>query len=306
MDAARKIRSLPRMDPHATPLSLVKAWTAAKQRLQAAGVDGPVIDARLLLEAAADASRTDIITDPHRLLTAQQSDRLEDYLTRRENREPVSHILGRKGFWKIMLRVTPDVLTPRPDTESILDVVLAAFPEERRFSVLDLGVGSGAILLAILAERPLASGLGVDVSEEALAVARDNAASLGLENRTALLRTDWTAGLADDSFDLVVSNPPYIRTGDIDALHPEVSVHEPRLALDGGADGLDHYRALAPEVLRVLRGGGQFAVEIGADQKIAVEALFRAAGALEVATTKDLALHDRVVAGFKKPLGKNR
>ena len=304
MDAGAKIRSLPAMDPPAITLSLVKAWTAAKQRLQAAGVDGPVIDARLLLEAAADASRTDIITDPHRLLTPEQSERLEDYLSRRENREPVSHILGRKGFWKIMLRVTPDVLTPRPDTESILDVVLAAFPEERRFSVLDLGVGSGAILLAILAERPLARGLGVDVSEEA--VAPDNPASLGLDSRTALLRTDWTAGLADDSFDLVVSNPPYIPTGDIDALHPEVSVHEPRLALDGGADGLDHYRALAPEILRVLRGGGQFAVEIGADQKIAVEALFRAAGAVDVVTTKDLALHDRVVAGFKKPLGKSR
>lgn len=286
-----------------TPLSLVKAWSSARQRLEAAGVDGPVIDARLLLEAAADATRTDIIADPHRLLTEAQAATLEDYLTRREAREPVSHILGRKGFWKIMLRVTPDVLTPRPDTESILDVVLASFAEGRRFSVLDLGVGSGAILLAILAERPLARGLGVDVSEEALAVARDNAASLGLEPRTALLRGDWTWGLADGSFDLVVSNPPYIPTADIDGLHPEVSVHEPRLALDGGADGLDAYRQLAPEILRVLRPGGQFAVEIGLGQKAAVEALFRAAGAVEVKTTRDLSDHDRVVAGFKKPLG---
>ncbi|HWA62746.1 MAG TPA: peptide chain release factor N(5)-glutamine methyltransferase [Caulobacteraceae bacterium] len=285
-------------------MTLVKAWSAARQRLEAAGVDGPVIDARLLLEAAAGATRTDIITDPHRELTAEQAGVLEDFLARRERREPVSHILGRKGFWKIMLRVTPDVLTPRPDTETILDVVLKEVGEHQRFNLLDLGVGSGAILLAILAERPLGRGLGVDVSDEALAVARENAANLGLEARTALLHGDWTAGLADESFDVVVSNPPYIPSGDIAGLEPEVSRHEPRLALDGGPDGLEAYRILAPEVLRVLRPGGLFAVEIGADQKAAVEALFRAAGAEAVHTVQDLGARDRVVAGRKKALGK--
>ncbi|HZZ35095.1 MAG TPA: peptide chain release factor N(5)-glutamine methyltransferase [Caulobacteraceae bacterium] len=283
--------------------TLVSAWTAAKERLQAAGVDGPVIDARLLVEAAADASRLDIISDPHRALTGEQAARLEDFLARRERREPISHILGRKGFWKVMLRVTPDVLTPRPDTETILDVVLPLFPENRRFTVLDLGIGSGALLLAILAERPAARGLGVDVSEEALAVARENASSLGLTARVALLRSDWTAILGDESFDLVVSNPPYIATGEIASLAPEVRDHEPRLALDGGADGLDAFRALAPQILRVLRPGGVFAVEIGATQSQAVEELFRAAGAQEVRTRKDLANRDRVVAGTKKALG---
>jgi release factor glutamine methyltransferase len=283
--------------------TLVSAWTAAKERLQAAGVDGPVIDARLLVEAAADASRLDIISDPHRALTDAQAARLEDFLARRERREPISHILGRKGFWKVMLRVTPDVLTPRPDTETILDVVLPLFPANRRFTVLDLGIGSGAILLAILAERPAARGLGVDVSEEALAVARENAASLGLTPRVALLRSDWTAILGDETFDLVVSNPPYIATGEIAGLAPEVRDHEPRLALDGGADGLDAFRALAPQILRVLRPGGVFAVEIGPTQSAAVEGLFRAAGAQEVTTRKDLANRDRVVAGTKKALG---
>ena len=283
--------------------TLVSAWTRAKERLAAAGVEGPVIDARLLVEAAADASRADIIADPQRALTAEQARALEEYLARRERREPISHILGVKGFWKIMLRVTPDVLTPRSDSETILDVVLPKFAAERRFSVLDLGVGSGAILLAILAERPHAIGLGVDVSEAALAVARDNAARLGLADRVALLRGDWTSGLAAQSFDLAISNPPYVATGDLACLEPEVRDHEPRLALDGGADGLTAYRALAPQMLRVLRPGGDFAVEIGVGQSAAVEDLFRDAGAQDVRTAPDLTGRDRVVHGAKKALG---
>ncbi|MFZ5720729.1 MAG: peptide chain release factor N(5)-glutamine methyltransferase [Pseudomonadota bacterium] len=283
-------------------LNLVQAWKQAKTRLEAAGLAGPVIDARLLVEAAADATRTDIVTDPYRALTPEQEARLAEYLSRRERREPVSHILGRKGFWKIMLKVTPDVLTPRPDTETVVEYVLRDFPEQAPWTVLDLGVGSGAILLAILAERPAARGLGVDVSEEALAVARDNAASLGLAGRTALLRGDWTAGLEPDSFDVVVSNPPYIASDVIGSLEPEVRDHEPRVALEGGADGLDHYRILAPEILRVLKPGGRFVVEIGFDQKAAVEALFREAGAVFVRTIRDLGDRDRVVVGEKKAL----
>jgi release factor glutamine methyltransferase len=280
-------------------LTLVKAWTAARDRLKAVGIDSPVIDARLLVEAACDATRADIITDPYRELTAEQQALLDDYVERRAHREPVSHILGRKGFWKIMLSVNPAVLTPRPESEVIVDFALRAFPEAMAFNALDLGIGSGAILLAILAERPAAKGLGVDISEDALAVARDNAASLGLAGRLALLRGDWTTGLADDGFDLVVSNPPYIATEVIQTLDPEVRDHDPRLALDGGADGLDHYRVLAPVILRVLKPAGVFFVEIGYDQKEAVEALFNAAGAQGVTTVKDLSDHYRVVTGTK-------
>lgn len=283
-------------------LTLVKAWTAAKERLKDAGIDQPAIDARLMLEVAADVTRTEIVTDPYRMLTAEQWATLDDYLTRRARREPVSHIIGRKGFWKILLQVNKNVLTPRPETEVIVDEVLKAFPESMSFNMLDLGVGSGTILLAILAERPAAKGLGVDVSEEALAVARENAASLDLNNRTALLRGDWTTGLGDEGFDLVVSNPPYIASHIIETLEPEVRDHEPRLALDGGPDGLDAYRHLAPEILRVLKPGGMFAVEIGYDQSADVEALFRQAGASNVRTIKDLSTHDRVVTGVKNPL----
>jgi release factor glutamine methyltransferase len=284
-------------------LTLVSAWTAGKRRLAAAGVDSPATDARLLVEAAASATRVDIITDPYRPLTPTQSDDFERLVARREAREPLSHILGLKGFWKIMLRVTSDVLTPRPETETILDVVLAAFPPTMAFRLLDLGVGSGAILLAILAERPAATGVGVDVSEAALAVARENAAVLDLAARAALLRGDWTTGLAEEGFDVVVSNPPYIASGDIAGLSPEVRDHEPRLALDGGADGLDAYRRLSQDIPRVLKSGGLFAVEIGLDQGPAVAALFSRGDFDDVRVVRDLGNRDRVVTGVKKTFG---
>ena len=283
--------------------TLVQAWTGARDRLKAAGVDMPVIDARLLLEAAAGATRADLLNDPQRELTAEQADALDGYLGRREQREPIAHILGRKGFWSVMLNVGPQVLTPRPDTELVVIAALDRIDPAAPARVLDLGTGSGAILLAVLAERPAARGLGVDISEEALAVARENAANLGLASRTALLRGDWTAGLEDASFDLVVSNPPYIRSGEIPTLDPEVRQYEPLEALDGGPDGLDAYRRLAPEILRVLKPGGSFVVEIGHDQGMDVTGLFEAAGAAEIQLRQDLGARDRVVAGRKKLLG---
>ncbi len=283
--------------------SLVKSWTAARDRLKAAGVDTPVMDARILVEAAAGATRADLLNDPHRPLSPAQAETLESHLARRERREPVAHILGCKGFWSIMLNVGPAVLTPRPDTELVVTAALERLDPQARARVLDLGIGSGAILLAVLAERPAAAGLGVDISEEALAVARDNAANLGLAPRVALLRGDWTSGLEDSGFDLVLSNPPYIPSAEIETLEPEVRSYEPRAALDGGPDGLDAYRRLAPEILRVLKPGSGFIVEIGLGQSGEVTALFAAAGAEDLEVRKDLAGHDRIVAGRKKPLG---
>ena len=284
--------------------TLLESWTAARDRLRAAGIDSPVLDARMLLEAAdRRGAGGHPVRSPPAADAGPGRGAGRPASHRRERREPISHILGRRGFWSIMLKVTPHVLAPRPETELLVETALAAFPEQAPFSVLDLGVGSGAVLLAVLAERPGAQGLGVDVSEEALAVARENAANLGLAERCALLRGDWTAGLDEEGFDLVLSNPPYIPTGDIAGLEPEVREHEPRLALDGGADGLDAYRRLAPEILRVLKPGGLFAVEVGAGQCEAVVALFQAAGAVDLRTLKDLSGVDRVAVGSKKPLG---
>ncbi|WP_426029138.1 peptide chain release factor N(5)-glutamine methyltransferase [Brevundimonas sp. TWP2-3-4b2] len=281
--------------------TLVAAWKAATATLKAGRIDSPSIDARLLLEVATGASRTDILTDPYRILTDDQQVQLDGFVARRLRREPVSRILGKKGFWKIMLNVTPDVLSPRPDTEAILDVVMLAYPPHKVFEMIDLGTGSGAILLATLAERAGARGVGTDISFEALAVAKENATNLELDNRATFLRTEWAAGFGDHSFDLVVSNPPYIPSGDIPGLDPEVREHDPHLALDGGPDGLTAYRELAPEIRRILRPDGIFAVEIGWDQGPQVKALFEAAGFEGVIVVKDLSDRDRVVTNGPDP-----
>ncbi|MGQ3041030.1 MAG: peptide chain release factor N(5)-glutamine methyltransferase [Brevundimonas sp.] len=287
-------------DAPATP-TLLTAWKAATARLKEGRIDSPSIDSRLLLEVAANCSRTDILTDPYRAMTPDQLSTLDAYVDRRLKREPVSRILGRKGFWKIMLNVTPDVLSPRPDTEAILDVVMLAFAPHESFTMIDLGTGSGAILLATLAERAAAKGVGTDISTEALAVARENAANLDLDNRCDFIRTEWATGFGDQSFDLVVSNPPYIPSDDIPGLDPEVRDHDPLLALDGGPDGLVAYRELAPEIMRILKPGGTFAVEIGWDQGPQVKSLFEQAGFANVIVVKDLSDRDRVVTNGPDP-----
>jgi len=284
-----------------TGATLLTTWKDAQARLKAAGIDSPSIDARILLEAATGAGRVDILNDPYRAVTPEQSAQMESLLDRRLRREPVSKILGKKGFWKIMLNVTPDVLSPRPDTEVILDIVTLAFDANQSFEMADLGTGSGAILLATLAERAGARGVGTDISSEAIAVARENAANLDLNNRCTFLRTEWATGFADNSFDLVVSNPPYIPTAHIATLDPEVRDHDPHIALDGGEDGLDPYRDLAPEIKRVLRPNGIFAVEIGWDQGEQVKTLFEAAGFSDVKVVKDLGDRDRVVTNGPDP-----
>lgn len=276
--------------------SLVSLWTAVRKRLEEAGVDTPVLDARLLLEAGAGVARLDIITDPRRLLSDVQVAAVETLAARREAREPISHILGRKPFWTLELAVTPDVLTPRPETELVVEAALEALAKDARARVLDLGVGSGAILLAVLHERPNATGVGVDVSEAALAVARRNAEQLGLSGRLTLKQGDWGAGL-EGPFDLVLSNPPYVRSADIEGLQPEVARYEPRLALDGGADGLDAYRDILGQLPGLMGPGGAFAFEVGRGQAEAVEALARAQGLVTDAARTDLGGTARVVRG---------
>ncbi|MBL8674833.1 MAG: peptide chain release factor N(5)-glutamine methyltransferase [Rhodospirillales bacterium] len=273
------------------------------RRLEEAGVGDGRLEARLLLGDAAGWTTERIVADSETPLDPGIVARVERLAQRRVEREPMSHILGRREFWSLTFKVSPDVLTPRPDSEALVEAVLKALPDRgARLSVLDLGVGSGCLLLSLLHELPNATGVGIDRSERALAVARDNAAALGLADRATMTPGDWGEGIAD-VFDVVVSNPPYIRSDDIELLDPEVCDHEPWLALDGGPDGLDCYRRLAGQLGYLVRPGGWVALEVGKDQWEAVTRLVRHAGFRVEAPIRDLGGVDRVVLGRRPTPG---
>lgn len=277
--------------------TLVSLWTDVRKRLEAAGIDTPVLDARLLLEAGAGVSRLEIVTDPRREMSDAQVGAVNALTKRREAREPVSHILGRKHFWTLDLEVNADVLTPRPETEFVVEAGLqATLPADAPHRILDLGAGSGAIIFALLRDRPNATGIAIDISEGALEIARRNAEALGVADRLEIRQNDWAKDL-DERFDLVVSNPPYIRSGDIDGLAPEVARFEPRLALDGGEDGFVAYRIIATALPRLLKPGATFALEVGLGQAEGVKALVEAAGLTADEPRRDLAGIPRVVVG---------
>lgn len=208
----------------------------------------------------------------------------------------MSRILGARGFWTLDLMVAPDVLDPRGDTETLVEATLALIAERAApLAILDLGAGSGAILCALLSELPNARGVAVDLSEAACAATRANLARCGLSDRAGILRGRWGDALAASVFDIIVSNPPYVRAGDLATLDPEVRLHDPALALDGGADGLDCYRDIAADLRRLLAPGGLVALEVGFDQAASVAALLRAQG-LEIAgVARDAGGHERVV-----------
>jgi len=280
-----------------TPLTLVKAWTAARKRLEAANIDTPVIDARILLLAAAETDRATLIGDPQRPLTPEAALKFETFVQRREQREPAAHIVGKKGFWTLDLISDRRGLVPRPETEVIVDLILKAHAVDVPNRVLDLGVGSGTILLALLAERKSWTGVGIDQSEDALALAAENASHIGLTDRIELRVGDWHQGI-DERFDIVVSNPPYIPSAVIDTLQDEVRLHDPRLALDGGEDGLNPYRILFSALPEVLKPSGVFAFEFGIGQADAVMALAQSvSGLINLRVIKDLSDIDRVIFG---------
>ena len=276
--------------------TLVSLWTDVRRRLEAAGIETPVFDARLLVEAGAGVSRLDIVTDPRRPVTDEQVAAVDAFVRRREAREPVGHIIGRRHFWTLDLFVSPAVLIPRPETELLVETALHAIAPDAPARVLDLGIGSGAISLAILSERKNATCVGVDISDGALAVAQANADALGVADRLELKHGVWDVSL-DGAFDLVLSNPPYVATKDIDTLAPEVARFEPRLALDGGPDGLDAYRAIIARLPHLLPPGGVFAFEVGKGQAEAVTALTQAVGLSAEPPRRDLAGIPRVVWG---------
>lgn len=270
-------------------------------RFAAVGIDSARLDARLLVAEVLGCAPDRVALSPEMTLSSEQSARLEGLAARRAAREPMSHILGRRGFWTLNLKVTADTLDPRGDTETLVEAVLARIPDRAvPLKVVDFGTGTGAILLALLSELPNATGLGVDKSSAALAVARGNARTHGLAPRTEFRHADWGRGL-DERFHVIVSNPPYIPDQDIDGLEPEVAAYEPRLALAGGADGLKCYRELIPQMARLLMPGGIAAVEVGAGQAAAVAALFTASGLVRPVAERDLAGIERCVVSQGGP-----
>ncbi len=284
-----------------------KEWTIATARhaltemLRQAGIDSAEADARLLIAHALGIDRAALMANGERALNPEQIKAIDALGERRRKREPVARILGAKEFWSLSLQVTPAVLLPRPDTETVIEAALDAIARDalrmEALRVLDIGTGSGALLLALLSELPNALGTGTDISAAALSVARANAERHGLGRRCTFVACNIAAGL-QGPFDLIVSNPPYVARGEIASLAPEVRDYDPALALDGGTDGLDGYRAIASEARRLLAPNGRLIVELGAGQESAVRALFTKARLTAGSARMDL-------AGIPRALGAN-
>lgn len=284
----------PESHPESHPETLAGLGSAAalrrlQARLDRAGIDAPDAEARLLFEAATGLGRAALVAAPEAALADADAERLDGFLARRLAGEPATRIAGRRGFWTLELRVAPDVLDPRPDSETIVEAALAELGARRtqRLRLLDLGTGTGALLLALLSECPEATGLGVDLSPAALAVARENAIANGLAGRADFRLGRWMEGI-EGPFDLVVSNPPYIESAAIDGLDREVRAHDPRLALDGGPDGLDAYRAILAGLKRILAPDARAVLELGYGQAAAVSRLAAQSGLMTRAIREDL------------------
>ena len=285
--AANALAAPTREAPVRTVADVRRGWA---KEFRARGIDSSELDARILVGHALGLDHAALAAADARVLGAAEEAAIAALAQRRLAREPVARIVGWKEFWSLPLRIDAATLVPRPETETVVEAALAAVETRGRRSealrIADLGTGCGAILLALLAELPNASGVGTDASAAALAVARDNARRLGFA-RAQFVACDLAAALRG-SFDLIVSNPPYVASADIAALAPEVRDFDPRRALDGGRDGLDFYRAIAAAAPALLAPGGALIVELGAGQADAVAALFAASGLAPLPPRTDL------------------
>ena len=274
-------------------------------RFRTSGLDSAELDARILAGAAVGLNLTGLIAAAGRRVTAAEAIHLEELARRRLAGEPVARILGTKEFWGLPLQLSAATLVPRPDTETVVEFALEMLPPapdpDRRLRVADIGTGSGAILLALLHELPDAYGVGTDISVAALRMASHNAADLGLGRRAAFVACDYASALSG-TFDLIVSNPPYIRSAEIADLSIEVRDYDPLRALDGGTDGFDAYRTLIPQAAQLLTQGGVLVVEAGHGQSGDIQGLMVTAGLVREKPPKaDLAGVRRAVAGRKLP-----
>lgn len=284
--------------------TIATARHALADRFRQAGIDSAETDARLLMAHALGINRAELIANGERALTLEQTKSIDALAERRLKHEPVARIFGRKEFWSLSLQISPAVLVPRPETETVIEAALDALVRDarqmERLRILDIGTGSGALLLALLSELPNATGTGTDISTAALGVARGNAGRSDLGTRCAFVACDIAAGVRGP-FDLIVSNPPYVVHGEIASLAPEVRDYDPALALDGGTDGLNGYRAIAAQARGLLAPGGMVIVELGMGQEEAVRALFTQAGLFVTAARHDLAGIPRALSAKVAP-----
>lgn len=280
------------------PEALGPLLREARARLMAAGVGDPALDARLIVEHFSGTTRTQAIADPERTIDSNAIAAIDAALTRRASGEPVHRILGYREFYGLRLSLSPETLEPRPDTETLVEAVLpfvkAMAAREGACRILDLGTGTGAIALALLSAVPAATATGVDISAGALATAAGNAGELGLGARFTTVQSDWFEKVSG-RYHVIAANPPYIPSQDIGNLQDEVRDFDPRLALDGGVDGLNPYRIIAAEAARFLEAESRIAVEIGHTQRNEVTDIFKAAGYASAAALRDLGGNDRVL-----------
>lgn len=281
-----------------SPLSVDGAFQDAKTRFEDVGIDSARIDARLLLGFVLGGGAEQVLAQSGRDLTPTEAQHLEDLVQRRAAREPISHILGAREFWSLPFKVTAATLTPRPDTETLIEAALDTVTQPPR-RVLDLGTGTGCILLALLSEWKDAQGLGVDASAEALNVAKENAVALGLEHRAQFVLGDWNTAHwtqhLGGPFDVVMSNPPYILESDMPGLDSGVRDFEPRAALLGGSDGLDAYRAIVAGLDKILTPGGLVIFEVGIHQADDVASILKNRGFSGIERRRDLSGIERAV-----------
>ncbi|MBM3548735.1 MAG: peptide chain release factor N(5)-glutamine methyltransferase [Alphaproteobacteria bacterium] len=273
-------------------MTIGEALALATKRLTEAGVETARLDARLLLASVAGMSASAVLLEPDRVLAAETETVFNEFVDRRCRREPVSRIIGKREFWSLDFAITLSTLDPRPDSETLVEAALAQFDPDPPRRVLDLGSGTGCLLLAVLSERPRWTGIGIDIAEDAVAVGRANARTLDLTARAHFQKGDWGQGLTGP-FDLILTNPPYIPSREIPGLAPEVSAYDPRRALDGGKDGLDAYRVLAPTIARLLAPEGRAVIELGKGLANAVAGLMSEAGLKELDRRQDLSSVER-------------
>ncbi|MGE4352261.1 MAG: peptide chain release factor N(5)-glutamine methyltransferase [Bdellovibrionales bacterium] len=279
---------------------LRQALALFQQKLADAGVENPILDARLLVAHALECERVDLLAAPDRQLSDAERASISALINRRITREPVARILGHREFWGLSFELNEATLEPRPDSETLIEAVLGtAKITGAPHSILDLGTGSGCLLLSLLHEWPHASGVGVDQSEQALDQASKNAAALGLHDRVSFQKSDWFDAVSCQ-FDLIISNPPYIPTCDLGDLEPEVREFDPLAALNGGTDGLNPYRIIVPQAPDFLTERGALFVEVGIGQAQAVCELFHESGFTDLNTAHDLGGIERVVSGNLK------